>query len=111
MLCFRNYHFLSKKPNKLIFHKNLEDFFHLFPSRTFENTLLIDDMPHKSMFNPPCCAIFFETFYESHIDDNYLFKIIFLYLKSLHLSRMHVYKFVELIPFGNIMDVPPSDPR
>ncbi len=56
---FKNCHFLLEKLNKPIFHKNLKDFFHLFPSTTFENTLLIDDMPHKSMLNPPCSAIFF----------------------------------------------------
>jgi hypothetical protein len=57
--CFRNDHFLPEKPNKLIFHKNLFNFFAQFASMTFENTLLIDDMLHKSLFNPPFSAIFF----------------------------------------------------
>jgi hypothetical protein len=99
-----------EKLDKPIFHKNLKNFFHLFPNTTFENTLLVDDMPHKSMFNPPCNAIFFETFYGFHIDGNYLFCIIIPYLESLQSSGMWVYKFVGLNPFGNITDVPPGDP-
>jgi hypothetical protein len=63
------------------------------------------------MFNPPCSAIFFKTFYESPTDGNYLFGIIFPYLESLHLSKMYVYKFVELNPFGSITNVPPDDPQ
>ncbi len=63
------------------------------------------------MFNIPCSAIFFETFYKFHIDDNYLFGIILPYLESLHSSKMQVYKFVELNHFSNIMNVPPSDPN
>jgi hypothetical protein len=42
--CFRNDHFLPKKLEKPIFHKN---FFHLFFGTTFENTLTIDDMPTR----------------------------------------------------------------
>jgi hypothetical protein len=68
-------------------------------------------MPHKNMFNIPCSAIFFETFYKSHTDDNYLLGIILPYLESLHSSKMRVYKFVELNHFSNIMNVPPSDPK
>jgi hypothetical protein len=51
-LYFRNDQFLHEKFKKPIFHKNLDHFFHIFPSMTFENTLLVDYMPHKSMFNP-----------------------------------------------------------
>jgi hypothetical protein len=43
-LYFRNDHILLGKFDKPVFHKNLNDFFHLFLSMTFENTLLIDDM-------------------------------------------------------------------
>ncbi len=62
---FRNDHFLSKKHDKPIFHKTLKDFFHFTLSTTFENTLLLDDTLHKSMFNPPSSAIFSKTFYGS----------------------------------------------
>ncbi len=94
-----------EKLDKPILHKNLKDFFHFFPSTTFENTLLVDDMLHKSMFNPPCSAIFLKTFYRSPIYSNYLFDIVLPYLKSLHLSGMRDYKFVELNPFSSIMDM------
>jgi hypothetical protein len=90
---------------KLVFHKNIEDFFHLLHGTAFENTLLIDDTLHKNMFNPPFSAIFFDTFYKSHIDDNYLLKSVIPYLESLHSSRMRVYNFVELNPFGSIANV------
>jgi len=55
--CFKNDHFLLQKPNKLVFHKNLFDFFVQFPSTMFKNTLLIDDMFNKSLFNLPFSAI------------------------------------------------------
>jgi len=64
--CFKNNHFLPKKPYKPVFHKNLFDFFVQFPCMTFENTLLIDDTPHKSLFNPPFNAIFLKMFYGLH---------------------------------------------
>jgi hypothetical protein len=82
----------------------------MFPNTTFENTLLVDDMLQKNMFNTPYSAIFFKTFYGSHIDSNYLFCIIFPHLELLHSSRMQVYKFVKLNPFNSIIDVPPNDP-
>jgi hypothetical protein len=62
MLYLKKDHFLFKEPNKPIFHKNLEDFFCLFPCMTFENTLLVDDTFHKSMFYPHFNAILFDTF-------------------------------------------------
>jgi hypothetical protein len=96
ILSFKNDHFLSKKSNKPVFHKNLKDFFHLFPSTTFENTLLVNDTLHKNMFNPRS-AIFFEIFYEFPIDNNDLFGIVLPYLELSHSSKMQVYKFVELI--------------
>jgi hypothetical protein len=95
-LYFENDHFLPEKSEKPIFHKNLFNFFVQLPSMMFENTSLIDDMPHKSLFNPPFSAIFFETFYKSHNDVNYLLKTVLTYLEYLHSFRMWVYKFVEL---------------
>jgi hypothetical protein len=62
--------------------------FCFFPSMTFENTLLIDDMLHKSMFNLIYRAIFFKIFYGSHINSNHLLHIVLLYLESLHFSGM-----------------------
>jgi hypothetical protein len=109
-LYFRNDHFLPEKPDKPIFHKNLFNVFVQLPGMMFENTLLIDDMPHKSLFNPPFNAIFFETFYKSHNDTNYLLQTVLPYLEYMHLSRMWVYKFVELNNFGSITNVLPNDP-
>jgi hypothetical protein len=102
-----------KKLDKVVFHKNLKDFIYLFIffGTNFENTLLIDNMLHKSMFNLPCSAIFFEAFYESPTNGNYLLDIVLPYLESFDLSRMWVYKFVELNPFGSITNLPPSDPH
>jgi len=90
--CFRNDHFLREKFEKPVFHKNLKNVFHPFLGTTFENTLLVDDMPHKSMFNPPFNAIFFDSFYGSHNNNSYLLNTILLYLESLHLFGMWVCK-------------------
>ncbi len=77
---------------------------------TFDNTLLTDVTPHKSMFNPPCSAIFFEIFYRFDINNNYLVNMVLPYLESLHWSEMRVYKYEELNPFSNITNVPLGDP-
>jgi hypothetical protein len=100
---------LLEKPNKLVSRKNLFHFFVQFPGTMFENTLLIDDTIHKSLFNPPFNAMFFETFYMLHNEINYLLQIVLPYLESLHLSKMRVYKFVKLNPFGSITNVFPND--
>jgi hypothetical protein len=76
---------------------------------TFENTLLINDMFHKSMFNPPFSAISFDTVYGSPIDGNYLLEIIFLYLECIHSFGMWAYKFVKLSSLGSITNVLPGD--
>jgi len=68
-------------------------------------------MLHKNMFNLPFSAIFFKIFYGSHNNGNYLFEIVLPYLESLHLSKMRVYKFVKLNPFGSTADVLPNDPQ
>jgi hypothetical protein len=77
IFCLKNDHLLLEK---LVFHKNIENFFCLFHGTALENTSLIDDTPHKNMLNPPFSAIFFDTFYGSHI----VGKSVFLYLESLH---------------------------
>jgi hypothetical protein len=100
-----------EKLDKLVFHKNLKDFFWFFLGTTFENTLLVDDMLHKSMFSPLYSVIFFKTFYRSHTNINNLLHIVLLYLELLHFSGMRIYKFLELNPFGSITDVALGDPR
>jgi hypothetical protein len=42
----RNLHFLSNKPNKPIFHKNLDVLFSMFPYTHASNTLLVDNTPY-----------------------------------------------------------------
>jgi len=106
----KNDHFLPKKPDKPIFHKNLFNFFVQFLGTMFENTLVIDDTLHKSLFNLPFSAIFFGMFYESRNDVNYLFQTIIPYLESLHSFGMQDYKFIEVNPFGNLIDVLFDDP-
>jgi hypothetical protein len=88
MFFLKNDHFLFEKLDKFIFHKNVEDFFRLFPGRSFENTLLVDDTPPKGMFNPCFNVIFFDTFCGSNTNNNYLFEMVFPYLESLYSSRM-----------------------
>jgi hypothetical protein len=58
-LCFRNEHFLLKKPKNHVFHKNLDDFFRMFLDTNYGSTFLVHDKPHKSMFDPPFSAISF----------------------------------------------------
>ncbi len=73
----------------------------------YENTLLVDDMPYKSLFNPPFNAIFLEKFYKSQTDNDYLIEIVFCYLEALHSFDMQVYKFVKCNPFKRIRHVFP----
>jgi hypothetical protein len=86
-LCFKNEHFLPKKPKKPILHKILNTFFNVFLGMNYENTLLIGDMPYKSLFSPPFNAIFLERFYGSQANGDYLLEIIFPYLEALHSFR------------------------
>jgi len=109
-LCFKNEHFLLKKPKKPILHKNLNTFFTIFLGTNYENTLLVDDMPYKSLFSPPFNAIFLERFYGSKVDGDYLFETIFLYLEALYSFGMYVCKFVESNPFKRIRHILPSNP-
>jgi hypothetical protein len=76
---------------------------------TFDNTLLIEDTPHKGIYKPCYNNIFSDTFCGSNTDSNYFFGMIFSYLESLYSSAMQVYKFVELYPFGSITNVLFSD--
>jgi len=67
--CMWNPHFLLEKRNKSIFHKNLDIFFSTYPYTHLGNTLLVDDMPYKSMFNVPYNPIFLELFHDHHGED------------------------------------------
>jgi hypothetical protein len=50
------------KPDKSIFHKNLDISFSVYPYIHIGNMLLVDDMPYNSLFNKPFGAIFFGVF-------------------------------------------------
>jgi hypothetical protein len=79
----QNLHFLSNKPNKPIFLKNFDVFFSMYPYIHTNNTLLIDDMTYKSMFNALYSAIFWESFDNLRGDDHYVLGTIFFYLEFL----------------------------
>jgi len=87
-ICFKNEHFSPKKLEKHVLHKNLNTVFGVFFGTNYANTLLVNDTPYKSLFNPPLNAIFLETFYWSQADGDYLFGIVFPYLEALHFSKM-----------------------
>ncbi len=83
----RNPHFLLDKPDKLIFHNNLDIFFYVYLYIHVGNTMFIDNMPYKSMFNGPYSAIFLESF-DGHCGEyEYLLGTILLYLENSHMSK------------------------
>lgn len=64
-LCFKNEHFLPKKRKKPILYKNVNTFFNVFPITKYENTLLVDDTPYKSLFHLLFNVFFLEMFSRS----------------------------------------------
>lgn len=76
MLCFKNDHSSPRSPRSLFCIKT-QMHFCVFPGTNYENALLVDDMPYKSLCNPPSSAIFLQTFYRSQENGNYLFETIF----------------------------------
>jgi hypothetical protein len=55
----------------------------MYPYIHTNNTLLIDDMTYKSMFNALYSAIFWESFDNLRGDDHYVLGTIFFYLEFL----------------------------
>jgi hypothetical protein len=102
MLCLRNEHFLPKRLENHVFHKNLEAFFNVFFGINYENTLFIDDTLGKSLFNPPFNAIFLETFYRPQTDNNSLLETVLPYLEALDSIGMQI-KSIECNPFGILL--------
>jgi len=88
--CMQNPYLLLDKPNKSIFHKNFDLFFSMYPYIHTNNTLLIDDMPYKSMFNGPYNTIFWESFDNLRGEDHYVLGTIFPYLESFCFFRYGV---------------------
>jgi hypothetical protein len=58
--------------NKIIYHKNLSDFFPRYPNNHLGNALLVDDTPYKTCQNPPYNVIFVESYKDVDEEDNYL---------------------------------------
>jgi hypothetical protein len=63
------------------------------------------------MFNLSFSVIVFDIVYRSHTYGNYLFEIILNYLELFRLFGMRVYKYLELNPSDNIMDMLLGDPQ
>jgi len=61
------------------------------PAHT-SNTLFVDDMPYKSMFNKPYSAIVLESFDGLCGEDHYFLGIVFPYLESFHFSQDSVFE-------------------
>jgi len=76
--CMCNPHFLLDKPNKPIFHKNLDVFLFIYLYTHIGNTLFVDNMPYKNMFNDSYSAIFLESFDSLHGKDQYLLRFVLL---------------------------------
>jgi hypothetical protein len=102
IFCMWNPHFLLDKPNKPIFHKNLDVFFSTFPYTRTGNTLLIDDAPYKSKFNNIYNSIFLKSFDGLHGEDQCLLRYVLSYLENLDLFGYDVPTFVEHNPLGRI---------
>jgi hypothetical protein len=108
--CQKNDHFLAIYPKKPIFHENLDVFFSRFSNVHAKNTLLVDDVPYKSIFNDSYCVIFLELFEDSCSDGDYLFSIVLPYLVSLHSFGFNVQTYVRHNPFWIIRSISCNDP-
>ncbi len=99
----RYYNHISRPTNdKVIYHKNLFDFFPRYLNIHLGNTLLVDDMPYRTCLNPPSNAIFVESYKDLPKENNYFTKTFLLYLKSFHYFGFIVCTFVKLYLFHTI---------
>jgi hypothetical protein len=69
------------------------------------NTLLVDDIPYKSIFNDSCGAIFLELFEGAGSDGDYLLSIVLPYLVSFHFFGFSVQIYLKHNPFGTIKNI------
>jgi hypothetical protein len=101
--------------NKLIFHKTFDVLLFKYHGIHVNNMLFIDNTPYKSLFNEPFNVIFLWhfliVFWWLQRDDNYLFSIVFFYLKSFHCSRYGVGTFVKDKCFCHIRNINHNDAR
>jgi hypothetical protein len=66
--------------DKLIYYKNLSDFFLQYPNTHLGNTLLVDDTLYIIYLNLPFNAIFVESYEYVPKEDNYLMNFFLPYL-------------------------------
>jgi hypothetical protein len=91
----QNYHFLSTNLKKPIFHKNFDVFFNKHLGIHLGNTLLINEMLYKNVFNESFNAIFLKSFDMPNKNPNdYFIFIILPYLEHFHHSRISALAFV-----------------
>jgi len=95
--------------DKLIYHKNLSNFFPRYLNIHIGNTLLVDDTPYKTCLNPPYNAIFVEYYEYAPKKIKNLMKTFLPYLKFFHYFGFCVPTFVELYPFGAIKSIKEDD--
>ncbi len=94
----------NPKPDKPIFHKNLDIFFSMYPYTHVGNTLLVNNAPYKNMFNEPYNAIFLEFSFDGlRGEDIYLLGHVLFYLEFLHLSKYGVSTYAQHDPFCRII--------
>jgi hypothetical protein len=105
-----HYHVDHLTHDILIYRKNLFNFFPRFLNTHLGNTLLVDDMPYRTCLNPPCNAIYVES-YEYMPKENYLMKTLLPYLKFFHYFGLSLPTFVELYPFNAIKSMKEDDVR
>jgi hypothetical protein len=63
--------------DKLIYHRNVSDFFPRYFNIHLANTLLVNDMPYITYLNLPFNAIFVESYEYAPKEVNYLMKTLF----------------------------------
>jgi hypothetical protein len=90
---------------KVVYHRNLFDFLVKYPDTHLRNTLLIDDIFHKTCMNLPFNIMFVKSFRHKDVNDNYLVGNNLPYLESLHYFGFSVFTFVKENPFGIIKNV------
>ncbi len=94
-----HYHVDCLIHNKLIYHKNLSNFFLRYFNIHLGNTLLVDNTPYRTYLSLPFNAMFVESYGYAPKEDNYLMTTLLPYLEFLHYFGLSVPTFVELYPF------------
>ncbi len=94
-------HLNASQLAKVVYHRNLFDFFVKYLDIHLRNTLLLDETLHKTYMNPPFNLMFVESFRHK----NYLVGNVLPYLELLHYYGLSVSMFVEENPFGTIKNV------